>query len=107
MDLQLIEQACGCSTVSGGGGLKVRCSPLPAGILMESACHQARAGGFTFATRAVMDLRLIEQVCVGSTVRGEGRLKVLVFAAGTLMESACHQAPASGFAFATEAAMDL
>ena len=30
MDIRLMEQACGCSTVCGGGGPKVRCSSLPA-----------------------------------------------------------------------------
>ena len=46
MDLRLIEQACGCSTVRGEGRLKVRY------------------------------LRLIEQACGCSMVRGRGGLKV-------------------------------
>ena len=86
---RLIEQACGCFTVRGGGRLKVRarlgrwhsdgeCLPLV-------VRHQGPAGGIVFAMEAAMKLRLIaqamklrliKQACGCFTVGGGGRLKV-------------------------------
>ena len=85
----VIEQDCGCSTVRGGGRLKVRarlgrwhsdgeCLPLV-------VRHQGPAGGIVFAMEAAMKLRLIaqamklrliKQACGCFTVGGGGRLKV-------------------------------
>ena len=64
MELRLIEPACGCSNVQGGGGRKVRA--FSAGTVMESACRQAPG---TWHLQVVclcngttaMELRLIEQ----------------------------------------------
>ena len=52
MKLRLIEQACGCSTVQGGGGLNVRARLSAAGTRLKSACWQdhAPAECFAFAT---------------------------------------------------------
>ena len=43
MQLRLIEQACGCSTVRGRGRLKVRARQCRRSFSVESACHQDRA----------------------------------------------------------------
>ena len=114
---RLIEQACGCSTVRGGGGFKrqVRarlcrwhscggeCLPpttthlnLQVRLLLQRSC------------RRHVKLRLIEQACGCSTVRGRGGLKedtrVCVLVSGTLVvESQDHALPtAVVIAFATE-----
>ena len=39
MNLRLIEQACGCSTVRVGGRLTVPCSSLPLALWRQSACR--------------------------------------------------------------------
>ena len=94
--LRLIEQACGCSTVRGGGQLKVRALVSAAGTPVESACRHDHAPDtcckrFDFATEAAIKLRLIEQACGCSMVRGGGRRKVRarLSTTGTLVESAC------------------
>ena len=103
MKLRLIEQACRCSTMRGAGRLKVRARLCSLHSRVESACHQnhAPAGGFAFASDAAMKkLRLMEQACGCSTVRGGGRLKVRARLCRwhSRVESACRQdhAPASG-----------
>ena len=70
MNIRLIGQACGCSTVRGGDGLK------------ESRCVRVSDAGtpnrhlqvFCLCNGATMQLRLIGQGCGCSMVRGGGGL---------------------------------
>ena len=78
---RLIEQACNCSTVRGRGRLKVRAASLPLAFRWRALAARHEAPGtrhharcLAFATEAAMKLRLIEQACGCSTVRGRGRL---------------------------------
>ena len=86
-----------------------------AGTPVESACRHDHAPDtcckrFDFATEAAIKLRLIEQACGCSTVRGGDRPKVRARLCLWRVR-ACRQdqppAPAGAFAFATEAAMNL
>ena len=102
----VIEQDCGCSTVRGGGRLKVRAR--------LGRWHSDGECCFVFATEAAIKLRLvIEQDCGCSTVRGGGRLKVRARLGRWHSDGEClplvvrHQGPAGGIVFATEAAMKL
>ena len=115
MKLRLVEQACGCSLLRGGGGLKVRgwlCLPpaLVCRVLAAMTTRQLQVSAF--AMNAVMKLRLVEQACGCSLVRGGGGLKVrewlclppaLVWR--VLAATTTRQLQVS--AFATEAAMKL
>ena len=114
--LRLVEQACGCSTVRGGGGLmQGACSSLPLALPWRRVLHAARTRHeapsrwrSAFATEAATKLRLIEQACGCSTVRG-GSCKV-VFQWRRVLHAARtrHEAPSRWrFAFATEAATKL
>ena len=88
-----------------------------AGAPSESACRQdhtpATVGGFAFATEAAMKLRLIEQACRCSTVRGRGRLKVRArlcrwhYARECLPPGPVDHTPAVWFAFVMHTVMKL
>ena len=94
MKLRQMEQGCGCSTVRGGGGLNalnVR-ARLCLWHLIEyclsqrsATCRMLSAIWFGGATTK---LRLMEQGCGCSTVRGGGTCRWLVTAACTLYPSA-------------------
>ena len=61
MKIRLMLQACGCSTVRGGGGLKVRARLCHWHSRWQSACRLRpstyNCRWFGFATEAAMKLR--------------------------------------------------
>ena len=77
MKLRLIEQACGCSMVRGGGRLKV-CAHLClwhlSGECLPPRSRTCRC--LPLFVGAAMKLRLIEQACSCGTVQGGGGLNV-------------------------------
>ena len=75
MDLRLMEQACGCSTVRGAGELQVHSRLCRRHIGRE--CLPPRPAACSLVcNRATKKLQLVEHACSCSAVRGAGGLQV-------------------------------
>ena len=82
MNLQLIEQACGCSMVRGEDRLTVRDCLYLWRVLAARTMHlHLQDGGFAIATEAAMNFQLIEQACGCSMVRGETDSRCVIVSA--------------------------
>ena len=68
---------CGCLTVRSAGGLRVRAQLLTFNSRVQSDCRRDQAHAMcSFCNGAAMKLRLVEQACGCSKVRGGDGLKV-------------------------------